>query len=218
MQRTTIRAAATLILVSVATLAALLGTPAPSSAAAATALPSSRGNPSLALYRGRMIDLRVSWEGADACASDGRITRCFDSEREMDAYLAGHDVRGNLLDGGAELTTEVDGDLASAIVAPIDDVGGSLMAALCGSTLRLWSDPGFAGSLLQLSTRYTIANLSAYGFSNIVSSYKVGACNSVFYDGSNGSGSTFPGGTWAGAQGSSMLAGWDNRISSVYIG
>lgn len=71
--------------------------------------------------------------------------------------------------------------------------------------------------MLSLSTRYTAINLAPYGFDNVTSSYKVGACRSGFYDGSSGGGSIYPGSTGAGAQAASMASGWDNRVSSVVI-
>jgi len=59
--------------------------------------------------------------------------------------------------------------------------------------------------------------LSAYGIDNAVSSYKVGACSATFFDGAGGGGSIYPGYTGAGAQYSSMVSGWDNRLGSIWI-
>ena len=94
---------------------------------------------------------------------------------------------------------------------------GPMPLASCSSSLRLYRSTGFAGGVLSLTTQNTYINLSAYGFDNDTSSYRVGACASYFYDGTNGSGSLYPGATGAGASASSMVSGWDNRISSVYI-
>jgi hypothetical protein len=81
----------------------------------------------------------------------------------------------------------------------------------------LYRSTSYGGAVLQLTTRYTYINLSGYGFDNDTSSYRVGACAAYFYDGTNGGGSVYPGSTGAGVSASSMVSGWDNRISSVYI-
>lgn len=88
--------------------------------------------------------------------------------------------------------------------------------ATCGSYLELRGDTGYNGLVLYLTARGTYIALSGYGFDNITSSYKIGACSARFYDG--GSGSTqYPGSTSAGVWASSMVSGWDNRVSTVYI-
>ena len=94
---------------------------------------------------------------------------------------------------------------------------GPTPLASCSSSLRLYRSTGFAGGVLSLTTQNTYINLSAYGFDNDTSSYRVGACAAAFYDGANGGAPLYPGATGAGASASSMAAGWDNRISSVYI-
>ena len=54
-------------------------------------------DPSLASYDGRVIDLDDgSWDGAAACATDGLSTHCFDSEAELDAWLASSSASGGL--------------------------------------------------------------------------------------------------------------------------
>ncbi len=94
---------------------------------------------------------------------------------------------------------------------------GPVPLASCSSSLRLYRSTGFAGGVLSLTTRNTYINLSAYGFDNDTSSFRVGACAAYFYDGANGGAPLYPGATGAGASASSMASGWDNRISSVYI-
>jgi hypothetical protein len=156
-----------------------------------------RDNPSIAVYGDRLIDLRVSWEGADACTSDGRRTVCFDTVAEMDGYLA---------------TT-------SPIALDVEvSIGGLLALSVCSSSLRLSTGAGYSGNLLNLSTRFVTLNLSTYGFDNLTSSYRVGACDAVFFENAGGAGATYPGSTSAWTQSPSMVAGWDNRVSSVYIG
>lgn len=88
--------------------------------------------------------------------------------------------------------------------------------ANCSTSLRLYRATGFGGGVLSLSLRGSPISLAPYGFNNDTSSYRVGACSSTFYDGAAGS-TTYPGNTSAGASASSMFAGRDNRVSTVYI-
>lgn len=108
-------------------------------------------------------------------------------------------------------------DTAAEMRAAMDDsVGlarGIVPLLTCGSSLVLYQNGGFAGNALALSTRSTMISLSTYSFSAITSSYTIGSCNASFFDAS----STYPGTTSAGASASSMVSGWDNRITRVYI-
>jgi hypothetical protein len=87
----------------------------------------------------------------------------------------------------------------------------------CASALKLYRSTSFTGAVLQLTSRGTFINLSSFGFDNDTSSYQVGACSSTFYDGASGGTPVYPGTTTANSSASSMLAGWDNRVSSVFI-
>jgi hypothetical protein len=157
--------------------------------------PPSDPEPWIADYEGEEIDLRFGWDGARACETDGVETTCFDTEAEM---LAASDA---------------------AAVGPAAPEGASgLMRASCSSYLRLYSGPYYTGSVLALTTRYTYMNLSSYGFNNVVSSYRVGECSSYFFDYNNGGGLQYSGPTWAWSLSTLMNSGWDNRVSSVYIG
>ena len=177
------------ILVATALMTVVLFAPAQPLAAAP-----SRG-PSIARFEGGTIDLRNGWGEAAACASDGTSTDCFRTESELDSYLIPR--------------------LAGTQLTPLGDV--SIQTA-CSTTLKLYSSTSFGGSVLALSTRFAVTNLSTWSFDNITSSYRIGACSSTFYDGANAGVPIYPGNTNAGASAASMLAGWDNRISSVYIG
>jgi hypothetical protein len=150
--------------------------------------------PWLAFYDGTVIDLRDGWGTATACSSDGVVTVCFDSEAEMD-----------------RATDDLVADVVETLIGVISPLSA------CGSTLRLYNTTGFGGSVLQLTQQGVFVDLSTYSFNNITSSYRVGACSSVFADGSGGSGAIYPGNTSAGVQASSMVAGWNDRISSIYI-
>ena len=144
--------------------------------------------PWLADYEGDTIDLRNGWDGARACYSDGVVSTCFDDEAAM-------------------LAATGDGTTTSG-----------WRRAACSSSVRLYSGTSYSGSVLWLSTQFSFLNLSNYGFNNITSSYRIGACGSTFYDLNNGGAPQYGGATWAGASSASMLAGWDNRVSSVFIG
>ena len=188
MQRTSMRFAALLLIGVVTCLVFVAG---------AEAAPRWGSNPSIALFEDRYIDLRVSWEEATACTTDGSTTVCFRTEAEMDDYLGSG--AASLLAGAARL------------------IGGVVPLTACSASLKLYADLGYTGSVVNLSTRFTTLNLSGLGFDNITTSYKVGPCSSTFYEGANLSGSAYPGNTSAFAQAVSMLSGWDNRVSSVYI-
>ena len=154
----------------------------------------SKTDPSIASFEGGYLNLRNGWGQATACTSDGVTTECFRTEKELDQYL-----------------TQVASPNGSQ---SLGDVG---IQSVCSTTLRLYSGTSFGGSVLSLSTRLTFLNLSAFSFDNVTSSYRVGACSSTFYDGATGGAPTYPGNTSAGASATSMLAGWDNRVSSVFI-
>lgn len=118
------------------------------------------------------------------------LFECFRSEKELDERV---------LDLGQEKSS-----------------GLSRLAA-CSTGLRLYDGTGYAGSVLVVLDRSVWINLSSYGFDNLTSSYKVGACSSYFAENSSGGGSWYPtSDTQAWDQASSMLAGWNNRVSSVY--
>ena len=88
-------------------------------------------------------------------------------------------------------------------------------ASNCSTSLRLYDGIGQTGAVISLSARGTLLSLSAYGFDNRTSSYLVGACSSTFYSGiATG---VYGGNTSANAAASSMLSGWDNVVSSVFI-
>ena len=105
--------------------------------------------------------------------------------------------------------TEAQMDLAESF-------GGFSTQSTCATSTRLYADTSYGGAVLALSTRGVYIGLSGYGFDNVTSSYQVGGCAATFYDTAGGTG-TYPGSTGAGALASSMVSGWDNRISSIRI-
>jgi hypothetical protein len=168
---------------------ALLLAGTPSASAASTQLDAS-----IASFEGSLIDLRNGWGEAKACASDGIATQCFRTEAELDQYLN---------DGSDHVGPR----------ALLDFV----IQSVCSVSLKLYSSTSYGGTVLALTTRFTFLNLSTWSFSNVTSSYQVGACSATFYDGAGGGSPIYPGSTSAWSSATSMLAGWDNRVSSVYI-
>lgn len=144
-----------------------------------------------AWFEGEQINLAEGWGEANACIADSAGTRCYRTRTELE-------IQENSSAGlGASTTT-------------------AALLATCASNLTLYSATGYGGSSLSLNVRGTGIGLAAYGFSNITSSYTIGGCNAEFYDGAIGS-AAYPGNTNAFASASSMAAGWDNRVSTVYI-
>ncbi|MEZ5176670.1 MAG: hypothetical protein R2823_10805 [Acidimicrobiia bacterium] len=149
-----------------------------------------------ALFEGELLDLGVDWGEATACLiwDDVNVAECFRTEAEMDERIA-------------ELEKEL-------------DLGeGSARASQCSGDVRLYDGVVYTGSVLNLRNRLAWINLSAYGFSNRTSSFKIGPCSSVFADYNNGYGSLYPtSGTQAWDVAPVMATGWSNRVSSIYIG
>lgn len=90
-------------------------------------------------------------------------------------------------------------------------------AVTCATSVKLYSNTSYGGSVLSLVTRTVPINLSAYGFDNLTSSYVIGSCSALFYDYANNVSPTYPGSTTANSSAASMSTGWDNRVSSIYI-
>lgn len=155
--------------------------------AAPSAAAADDSNPSIAHFEGRKIDLRDGWEQAKACTSDGEVTNCFRSERAMDQFLQGASTQE-----------------------------ASTMAS-CATSVRLYNSVNYGGTVLNLYSQSVWLNLSSYGFSDMAESFRIGACAAYLADGTNGSGSWFPGSTAAGTSNPDMGSTWRNRVSSVYI-
>ena len=166
----------------------MLGLPAASALQAA-------GTP--ALFEGTIIDLADSdgWGVARACVVEPALVRCFRTEAELDRHL----------------------DEPSQPVRGLGPIPGASPMSTCSTTLRLYRSTGFGGAVLALSTRLAWINLSTYGFNNDTSSYRVGGCAATFAEGASGGTPYYPGPTGAAASASSMISGWDDRVSSVWI-
>lgn len=114
-------------------------------------------------------------------------------------------------------TSDADGTRCYRSEAEMDrEEASQPMQVQCTASVRLYSGLSYGGTVLELTVRGTLHNLASYGFSNVTSSYGIGGCAARFYDTASG-GTLYPGNTNAGVWSSSMLSGWDNRVSSVYI-
>lgn len=166
-----------------------------------TATPETESpEPWAADFEGVEIDLRDGWDGAKACFTDGLTTECWDSEPEMLLSMA------------------ADGIPIAGTAPQVEGASSFRRQVACTNFLRLYTGSNYSGAVLAISSRFTFLNLSGYGFNNSTSSYRVGACPAAFYDGNSGGGAIYPGATHEYAWGPSMLSGWDNRISSIYMG
>jgi hypothetical protein len=165
-------------------------------ARASIAVPNESGSAE-GIFEGQVIELDGDWGAARACVITDIVTRCFRSERQMDRFLAAQSPERARTDGAAEFAAST--------------------AMTCGSSVRLYDGLFFTGTVLSTAIRWTYLNLANYGFSNRTSSYRIGGCAVELYAGENGSGGVYPGGTWAGAVSGSMLFGWTNAISSLYM-
>jgi hypothetical protein len=169
---------------------------------AATGNGTNSDSMSIATYRGGTIDLRRGFGTAKACYVAQQGTSCFDSEAEMDAYIA---------------STE------AAPVAPAtqrDSLVGPARAARrtsCGTTLRLYDGTNYTTPVVGIAIRFTVIDLATVGFDNATASFKVGACSASMWAGSGATGGAYPGSSGAGVQSPTMSSGWTNVVSSVYL-
>lgn len=110
-----------------------------------------------------------------------------------------------------------------ALSTSIDALGGRVLledfavAASCSTPLRLYDGTSFSGTRVSVYTRGVWVNLGSLGFDNRTSSYIVGACAVELAKGTGGSGDRYPRCLYAGCQEATLLSGWNNTISSVYL-
>lgn len=150
----------------------------------------------IAFFEGSQINLSAGWGDAQACLiwEDRGITECFRTEGELQARLA---------------------TLEQATAGPD---GMETVTSSCSSATALYDGIAYGGSVLYLMDRNRWIDLSLLSFSNRTSSFKIGACAAIFADYNSGGGDWYPTSlTGAHASSWSMLAGWDNRVSSVYL-
>jgi hypothetical protein len=143
---------------------------------------------SIAYFQGGTIDLAQGWGSAQICDVTLSGTYCFTGQS---AYQNWVNTAGLMSD-----------------VVPL---------ANCSSGLDLYENIDYGGSELIVSSEVNWINLSTYGFSDVVSSFKVGACSISMTDSSNGSGNVYPGPTSPGSDVSWIGTAWNDRVQSVYI-
>jgi hypothetical protein len=94
---------------------------------------------------------------------------------------------------------------------------GQAPNANCSTPLKLRDGPNQSGTTVSVSVRGLWVNLSDVGFNNRTSSYTVGACAVELAAQANGGGNHYTRCLYAGCVENTMLPGWDNVISSVYL-
>jgi len=152
--------------------------------------------PVVAMLDGDQVNLTVDWGEANAClvweAAGG--VECFRTEEAMDRRIA-----------------ELEKELGIA-------GGENARASQCSGYVRLYDGTSYTGQVLYIRNRLQWINLSAYGFSNKTSSFKIGPCSSYLADYDWGGGSWYStSATQAWDVASVMASGWNNRVSSIYI-
>jgi hypothetical protein len=97
------------------------------------------------------------------------------------------------------------------------DIQGGIPTANCSTALKLRDGTNQTGTTVSVSARGLWVNLSDVGFDNRTSSYTVGACAVELAAQANGSGNHYTRCLSAGCVENTMLPGWDNVVSSVYL-
>jgi hypothetical protein len=156
---------------------------------ARTMSPPATSSNSVALFEGGQIDLSQGWGDAQACLVDHAAgdIECFRNRADLYAR-----------------ESQFETNAASPAIT-------------CSTPLRLFADASYGGRELDFYDRGYWQNLSTWSFDNQLSSYKVGACGVYLAENDNGGGSLYPGNTSAGHNEPSMLSGWNDRASSIYI-
>lgn len=169
-------------------LAAIL-VPAPALAGSGPAGP-------IATYDGGQIDLSKGWGTAQACLVANGEVECFANRSDLAAR---------------------EQELALGQQSAMGAATTPTTSTVCSSPLRLYADANYGGRELDFYDRGYWQNLSTWSFSDQTSSFKVGACAVHLADGANGSGSWYPSGTSADHSEPTMVSGWNDRISSIFI-
>jgi len=154
-----------------------------------------------ATFEDTTLNLAEGWGEAQACLiwSDLDVHECYRTEREMDLRIAELEPQ--------KMTRNTGG------------VAQTIETTTCSGYLKLYDGTSYVTPVLYLHDRFVWLNLSVYGFDQRTSSYRVGPCYAYFADLTNGGGSWYPTSlTQAYDQSSSMISGWNNDVSSVYIG
>ena len=151
-----------------------------------------------ALFEGRVINMASDWEEAEACIvwpEKLSIPECFRTEAEMDARIA-------------ELERSSGAESGRTVAR----------ASNCSGYLRLYDGTSYSGQVLYIRGRLQWIDLAPLGFNQKTSSFKIGPCSAYLADLAGGGGAWYPtGSTQAYDVASSMISGWNNDVSSLYI-
>ena len=154
-----------------------------------------------AVFNGEAIDISEDWGDATACLvwpDQLDAPECFSTEAELTDRVANIEAR-EATQNSAESTAAARG-------------------ANCSGYLKLYDGTSYNGSALWLRGRVQWFNLASFNFDQKTSSFKVGPCSAYFADLTFGGGSWYPtSDTQAYDVASTMLSGWNNDVSSVYI-
>lgn len=161
-------------------------------------------------FEGRKIDLAGDWGEAQACLiwRQGGVTECFRTTQELDAREAALAPRR----AASAPKTSASGQSDES------DSYSYSYSYYCSSSLRLYEYNWYGGRRLSFWDRGYWQNLYLYGFEDMTSSYIVGACPVWLAEHADGGGWWYPGPTYAYAGEPAMQWGWQDTISSIYIG
>ncbi|MDE0607367.1 MAG: hypothetical protein OXH78_09460 [Acidimicrobiaceae bacterium] len=170
-------------------------------AASAGSDPGSAGTGgNTAVFGSEAIDISEDWGDATACLvwpDQLDVPECFATEAEL-----------------AQRVASIEAEQAAGFQHGASAASG----ANCSGYLKLYDGTSYTGSALWLRGRLQWFNLASFNFDQKTSSFKIGPCSAYFADLASGGGSWYPtSDTEAYDVASTMLSGWDNDVSSVYI-
>jgi hypothetical protein len=105
----------------------------------------------------------------------------------------------------------------AADAAPSGAVHVGVPNVNCSTPLKLRDGTSQTGTTVSVYVRGLWVNLSDLGFDNRTSSFTVGSCAIDLAPQANGSGNHYTRCLSAGCVENTMLPGWDNVVSSVYL-
>ena len=160
-----------------------------------------------ALFDGEFIDMAQDWGEADACivwAEALPTPECFRTEAERDARVA-------------ELEAKLEARNAGSLLSQIGSQA-AMRGTNCSGYLKLYDGTFYSGASLYLRGRFQWFDLASFNFNNRTSSFKIGPCSAYFADLSGGGGAWYPTSqTQAYDTATTMVSGWNNDVSSLYI-
>ncbi|SBW18536.1 hypothetical protein FDG2_0709 [Candidatus Protofrankia californiensis] len=159
----------------------------------------STGNqePTWATFEGKQINLKNGWGEAQVCSVfPDRTTECFRTIEEAE-------------------TRERAAGLGTAPAAAGDATIES--ADQCDTPLNLYEDGGYGGRHLRFWGRGYWQNLTDWSFNDEMSSYVTGACYVHLAEHVDGLGWWYPGDTSPNHGEAVLVAGWNDRVSSILI-